>query len=155
MIHSFMYIQTHIRQKSPCKMMVENCRLVCRSHSSVVKGQCWAFSSPLCQGLLGSEERIPLPSPQSQYKHRLIPRSVECPCPRRHLRSLGYHVNPRRAWAWLRAIARGAQSQPSRACNLCHVTIITKWLPNMGMLSSASTFLRRCYNAVKAYHTRW
>ena len=84
-----MYIQTHITQKSPCKMMVENCRLVCRSHSSVVKGQCWAFSSPLCQGLLGSEVRLPLPSPQSRYKHRLNPRPVECPCRIRHLRSLG------------------------------------------------------------------
>ena len=35
--------------------------------------------------------------------------------------------------------------RPSRACNLCHVTIIRKWFPNMGMLSMllVSANLRR------------
>ena len=41
---------------------------------------------------------------------------------------------------WLCAITCGTRGQPLRACNLCHMTIIRKWLPNMGMLSSASTF---------------
>ena len=43
-------------------------------------------------------------------------------------------------WSGNKNIARGVQGQPSRGCNFCHVTIIRKWLPNMGMLSSASTF---------------
>ena len=42
--------------------------------------------------------------------------------------------------AWHHAIAHSMRGQPACAYNFCHMTIIRKWFPDMGMLSSASTF---------------
>ena len=51
--------------------------LCARAATSTVKV---LLLSPLYQGLLGSRVDTQLPSPQSQYGHRLHSRPVECPC---------------------------------------------------------------------------